>query len=285
MSSSNSRQSADCPANPEEKAGYQLEFCDNFNRPHLDTGKWLPYYLPQWSSRERTRARYSLRDDQLQLHIEEDQEPWSPEYNGDIRVSNLQTGCCSGALGSNRGQHPFRTDLVVREEQPALKLYAPRYGYFEVRLKAVPLAGYLSALWLIGVEEEAEQSAEICICEIFGEHVTPEGSTIGYGLHPFNDPTVTDEFYQDMLPIYAADFHIYAADWTPERVDFYVDNQKVRTIAQSPRYPMQLMLNLYELPDALTPESKKTPFPKTMTVDYVRGYRKLASGDENPLNT
>ena len=270
---------ADFPGNPEEKAGYRLEFSDNFQGTALDTDKWLPHYLPQWSSRERTRARYSFQDDHLQLHIEDDQQPWSMEYNGDVRVSNLQTGCFSGPVGSNRGQHPFRDDLVVREEQPAVKLYTPTYGYFEVRLKAVPFAGYLSALWMIGYEEQPEQSAEICICEIFGETVGSE-SKIGYGVHPFNDPDITDEFYEDSVGVDASNFHIYAVDWSPGHIDFYLDNEKIRTIRQSPGYAMQFMLNVYELPDALTPESSSTPFPKTMTVDYLRGYRKIPACDD-----
>ena len=267
-------QSADFPANPREKAGYRLEFCDEFQGTELDTSKWLPYYLPQWSSREDTRARYSVRDNLLNLHIEENQKPWSREFNGDIRVSNLQTGCFSGAVGSSRGQHPFRDDLIVREEQPTRKLYTPRHGYIEVRLKAVPLEGYLSALWLIGFEEEREHSSEICVCEIFGAHVGSTESQINYGVHPFNDPHIEDEFYEDTVPIDASAFHIYAADWTPEHIDFYIDNQKVRTVHQSPGYEMQLMLNLYELPSALTPESRNTPFPKTMVVDYMRGYQR-----------
>ena len=208
-------------------------------------------------------------------------QPWSTEHNGDIRVSNLQTGCFSGPVGSNRGQHPFRNDLVVREAQPAVRLYTPTYGYFEVRLKAVPLAGYLSALWMIGFEEEPEQSAEICICEIFGEYVTPQRSQIGYGVHPFNDPNITDEFYEDRIGIDASNFHIYAVDWTPSHIDFYLDNEKIKTIQQSPDYAMQFMLNVYELPDALTLKSRNTGFPKTMTVDYVRGYRRTSAGDES----
>ena len=266
---------ADFPANSREKAGYHLEFCDDFQGASLDTRKWLPYYLPQWSSREDTGARYRLQNNHLHLNIEEDQKPWSAEYNGAIRVSNLQTGCFSGPIGSSRGQHPFRADLVVREEQATLELYTPTYGFIEVRLKAVPLAGYLSALWMIGFEEKREESGEICICEIFGEHVSPEGSQINYGVHPFNDPNITDEFYEDRVNIDAANFHIYAVDWTPDYIDFYIDNEKVRTVHQSPDYAVQLMLNVYELPDALTPETKNTPFPKTMIVDYVRGYRKL----------
>lgn len=268
----------DFPANPEEKAGYRLDFSDNFQGTGLATDKWFPHYLPQWSSREKTRARYSFQNDHLQLHIN-DQEPWSTEYNGNIRVSNMQTGCFSGPVGSNRGQHPFQDDLIVREAQPAVRLYTPTYGFFEVRLKAVPVAGYLSALWMIGFEEKPEQSAEICICEVFGENVDLE-SKIGYGVHPFNDPDITDEFYEDTFSIDASNFHIYAVDWTPSYIDFYLDNEKIRTIRQSPGYAMQFMLNVYELPDALTPESRDTPFPKTMTVDYVRGYKRMSAGDE-----
>ena len=271
------KKETDFPANPEEKDGYVLEFCDNFEGEALDTRKWLPYYLPQWSSKEQTRARYRVQDGQLQLRLEADQEPCSPEYTGNLRVSSLQTGCLSGPVGSPRGQHPFRDDLIVREAQPTLRHYTPQYGYFEVRLKAVALPGYMCALWLIGFEEEAEQSAEICICELRGEHITAAGSVNGYGVHPFNDPAIKDEFYEDVLDIDASNFHIYAADWTPNQIDFYSDDVKVRTITQSPDYAMQFMLNIYELPDALTPEAKNAPFPKTMVVDYVRGYRRDSS--------
>ena len=266
----------DFPANPKEKMGYSLEFSDEFQGESLDMSKWLPYYLPQWASRVQAKARYEVKDDGLHLSIEADQQPWNPEHDGDLRVSSLQTGCFSGAVGSSRGQHPFRDDLVVKEAQPTTKLYTPRYGYFEVRLKAVPLAGYMCALWMIGFEETPEQSAEICICEIKGEGVDADSSVIGYGVHPFNDPDITDEFYEDALDINASNFHLYAAEWSPERVDFYVDNQKVRTVEQSPGYAMQFMLNIYELPDALTASSKEAPFPKTMVVDYVRGYRRDA---------
>jgi len=101
------------------------------------------------------------------------------------------------------------------------------------------------ALWMIGFEARAEESAEICICEIFGRGVTTENSQIGYGVHPFNDPTIVDEFYQDNLAINAGYYHIYAAEWTPTYVDFYVDNEKTRRIWQSPTYAMQFMLQYH----------------------------------------
>ncbi len=37
---------------------YELAFYDGFTGPELDTQRWHPYYLPQWSSKEAARARY-----------------------------------------------------------------------------------------------------------------------------------------------------------------------------------------------------------------------------------
>jgi hypothetical protein len=70
----------------------ELEFEDTFEGDVLDLNCWLPYYLPHWSSRERSAARYEIGDGLLRLLIEEDQQPWCPELDGDIPVSSLQTG-------------------------------------------------------------------------------------------------------------------------------------------------------------------------------------------------
>jgi hypothetical protein len=56
-------------------------------------------------------------------------------------------------------------------------------------------------------------------------------------------------------------------------VEFFIDNVKVRTVLQSPNYPMQLMLGFYEIPDQLNAQSLKNLWPKVMEVDYVRSYQ------------
>lgn len=266
-------QGDDFPPTALKKEGLILQFYDDFTGTSLDTDKWLPYYLPQWSQKERSEARYSLHNGHPHLHIEADQEPWSFEYNGDLRVSSLQTGCFCGDVGSSVGQHPFRSDLKVCQAWPTMRRYTPRHGYFEVRLKAVPLPGYMCAFWMIGFEDLPEHSAEICICEIKGETIRKDSSVIGYGVHPFNDPNITDAFYEEEVPIDASTFHVYAADWTRDEVSFFIDGTKVRSIQQSPTYAMQFMLNIYELPDTLTGDARNASFPKTMVVDYVRGYQ------------
>jgi hypothetical protein len=268
-------ENTDFSPNPVERPGYRLEFNDGFRGESLDPNKWLPFYLPHWSNRQLAAARYSLGSTGLRLLIEEDQQPWCPEHDGGVRVSSLQTGCYSGPIGSPIGQHRFNPNLIVTEEQPTTRPYTPQYGYFETRLKAVPIPGYMVALWMIGFEERPEQSAEICICEIFGNQITNRTSTIGYGIHPFRDPALSDEFHQDAVEFNAANYHIYAAEWNPTQVAFFMDNVRVRIIPQSPSYPMQLMLGIYELPEQLNEESVRDLWPKVMEVDYVRGYQPI----------
>ncbi|MFD1938467.1 glycoside hydrolase family 16 protein [Nonomuraea mangrovi] len=256
---------------PVTKAGYELEFEDTFDGDVLDETRWIPYYLPQWSSRATSAARYRIEDGHLHLLIEEDQPPWAPDLEGGLRVSSLQTGLFAGPVGSSIGQHG--RGAIVREAQPDLRLYTPQYGLIELRAKAIDDPRSMVALWMIGYEDEPERSAEICVCEIFGRDVTADHAGVGMGLHPFGDPAIVDDFAVERIAVDAREFHVYAAEWTPEHVAFFVDGRHVKTIRQSPGYPMQLMLNIYEFPEADGSPTARHPYPKRFTVDYVRGYR------------
>lgn len=262
----------DVPPNPIEKPGYLLEFHDDFAGPSLDETKWIPHHLPQWSSRRQSAANVRFVDGHLELRIDADQAPWCPEYDGDVRCSSLQTGLFAGPLGSTRGQHRFNRHSVVREEQPGRSLYTPTYGYFELRARALLTPGNHVALWMIGYEDVPGHSSEICICEVFAKHAGPASSRVSFGVHPWADTSIVDEFRHAELAIDIADFHIYATEWTPDRIDFFVDNQRIGTVEQSPRYAMQFMLGIYERPNE-TPPSGRSAYPKRFIVDYVRAYR------------
>src|SRR5918999_6290691 len=207
----------------------QLEFEETFAAGLLDTSRWIPHYLAQWSSRERAAARYDFADGSLRLLITRDQQPWCPEWDGDVRVSSLQTGLFAGPVGSRIGQQRFHPDAVVREAQDNVRLYTPQYGRIELRAKATDDPRAMVALWMIGYEDEPERSAEICVCEIFGRDVGPSHATVGVGVHPFGDPRIVDDFSTVRVPIDARDFHVYAAEWTPGRVVFFVDGELVKT--------------------------------------------------------
>jgi len=258
------------------KSGYTLEFQDNFNGNSIQLDKWIPYYLPQWSSREKSKPEYHFTEGNLVLKITENQQPWCPEFNGDVKVSSLQTGLFAGALGSAIGQHKFNPDCKVREEQPTQRTYTPQYGYIEIRAKAKNITSEnVIALWMIGFEDTPEKSAEICIVEIKGHNLKKNSVVVGYGVRPFNDPTITNEFFEEPFAIDATEFHTYAADWSEEKIDFYIDGKKIKTIEQSPHYPMQLMLNIYEVP-ASVKATVKNNYPNEFVIDYIHGYKRIS---------
>ena len=254
-----------------DKPGYVLEFDEDFAGPELDRRHWLPHYLPQWSSRAASAARYAIADGCLTLRIDPDQKPWCPEFDGDVKVSSLQTGLFAGPLGSAIGQHRFNERVRVREAQPTERHYVPLCGYFELRARADIGIDNLVALWMIGFEEQPEDSGEITVMEIFGRNVGSEGTRLGHGIKRVNDPRLDQDFHEDLLPFNPIDWHVYAAEWTPDHVDFFIDGRRLRRIAQSPAYRMQFMLNIYELPGARTVRNE----PATLTIDYLRGYRRL----------
>lgn len=245
-----------------------LDVEDGFDA--LDRNRWLPYYLPQWSSREASAARYELADGCLHLLIEADQEPWCPELDGSTRVSSLQTGLFAGPVGSLIGQHRFNPAAVVREAQENVRLYTPRFGVFVLRAKALDDPDCMVSLWMIGYEDRPERSAEICVFEIFGRNVGRRSASIGMGVHPFGDPTISDDFEEVRLQIDVREFHDYAAQWNPDRVTFFVDGHPVRTVDQAPQYPMQLMLGVYDFSD---PTSSTGGYPRRFTVESFRAYR------------
>lgn len=268
----------DFPANPLEKPGYILEFADEFDGPDIDNHKWFPFYLPHWSSRAQSAPRYSFEEGNLILQITKDQEPWCPEFDGEVRCSCIQTGEFAGPLGSPLGQLRFSSACVVREEQTNLQTYTPQYGYFELRAKGLTTSANHVALWMIGYEDRPEHSGEIAIFELLGADTSSTSSAIRFGVHPWVDQTLTEEFYKEFLNIDASQYHIYGLEWTPAQLDFYVDNVNIKTIHQSPKYPMQFMLGIYEHPfeGAWTGKyDPGAPYPKRFAIDYFRAYQPI----------
>jgi Glycosyl hydrolases family 16 len=261
-----------------DRSGFELVVDEQFDEPVLDLGLWLPYYLPHWSSRAAAAARYDVGGGSLRLRIDHDQPPWNPEFDGALRVSSLQTALVAGPVGSPSGQHRFRADLVVREAQGNEALYTPQYGLFEIRLRALADPSDMVALWMIGTGDVPEHSAEICIVEIFGRDVGAREARVGMGLHPFGDATIRDEFAAEPISIDATEPHDYAAVWTPDAVTFAVDGHVVRVVRQSPAYPMQFMLGIYEFAESPAPPASSDGYPKELVVDWFRGWRPRSQG-------
>lgn len=225
---------------------YSLVVEERFEGPELGRDRWFPFYLPHWSGRDRARANYHLGTNRLELSIAEDQSPWLPDLIPDMRVSSLQTGSYAGPIGSTVGQHRTHQAMRVVERQPVLRLITPKFAAVDLRAHWHPHDDYMVAFWMIGFEENPNESGEICVCEMFGSEASSRSALVGAGIHPFADPNLTDDFEKIRLPINVGETHDYAVVWTPEDVTFYVDGQPIKHSAQSPQYPMQLMLGIYD---------------------------------------
>jgi hypothetical protein len=248
-----------------------VDFEDHFDTGELDSRRWVAHYLPHWTTPERSAARIDFTDDGLVLRIDADQPAWRVE-DGQLRVSNLQSGSWSGPVGSLRGQHRHRLDLSVRSPQPTRRLYTPTGGRIEATVRACADPTTMLAFWLVGFEEDAaEDCGEICVAELFGNAIAVGESVVNVGVKAHHDPRLHDDMTRAVLPIDATEWHTYGAEWTDSRIDFYVDDHPVHHVTQRIAYPMQLMLDLFEFPaDA---ERDPSAYPKTGLVRSVRGYR------------
>jgi Glycosyl hydrolases family 16 len=249
-------------------------FFDDFDGPDLDTDVWVPHYLPQWSSRAESAATYTVDDSELRLTIPPEQGLWCrDEHEPPLRVSGIQSGVFSGDVGSTIGQQPFRDGLEVREAQPAHWGWTPEYGLLEVRARLDLSPRSMASVWMIGLEEEPTRSGEICIFEVFGDALETDGgeptAAVGMGVHPFRDPAITDEFDAPRIAIDVGEFHLYAADWRPGRVDFLIDGQHVKTVQQAPDYSMQMMVAVFDFPAKAASSPQPDHVPE-LAVDYAR---------------
>ena len=258
------------PTSPQD--GRRPVFEDDFDGPDLDRAVWLPHYLPAWSSRAATAATYEVRDSCLRLSIPPEQGLWlAGEHQPPLRVSGIQSGNFSGPVGSTVGQQPWRPGAVVREEQEPFQGWTPSSGRLEMRARAVVGPRSMVAWWMVGLEDVPERCAEICVFEIFGDAVDPGVSAaVGMGLHAFRDPGTPEDFAAPRLPIDVADFHSYAVHWTPDRVEFHVDGEPVRSCPRPPAYPMQMMVAVFDFPDRSTGDDADD-VPE-LVVDHLRGY-------------
>jgi len=243
-------------------------FDDQFTSGRLDTSRWIASYLPAWSSRAAAAATWEMSSDGLRLFIPPDHPRWCPGMHDDppLRVSAVQSGNWSGAVGSTQGQQPFREGLVVSEAQKELRGFVPLYGRVEVECRAGIAPGSMFSAWMIGMEDEPQRCGEICLVEVFGETVADGAAAVGSGLHAFRDPRLTEEFSADRCVIDVADWHSYAVEWQPEGVEWYIDGTRVRTSGQSPDYPMLLILGVFDFPGRSDPN-----VVPELVVRHVRG--------------
>ncbi|MFH0863733.1 MAG: family 16 glycosylhydrolase [Candidatus Gottesmanbacteria bacterium] len=148
--------------------------------------------------------------------------------------------------------------------------FSQAYGYFEARMKVPKGKGLWPAWWMYPPDQ---WPPEIDITEILGGQIYTTYMTyhwpVGSSYQSSGSSWGGSDFSQD--------FHIFAVDWEPGVIIWYVDgverwrysNENVTSI------PLRLVLNLAVGGWAGTPDAN-TIFPAYMDVDHVRVYKKVS---------
>jgi hypothetical protein len=242
------------------------DFEDDFATP-LRADLWVDHYLPQWTTPDRSAARYESSDAGLRLRIDDDQLDWRVE-DAPLRVSNIQTGTFSGDAGSRRGTHRHRSDgLTVRTPTATRLLWAPSAGRVEVTVSASRDDGCMLAGWLVGTEHLAEEDAgEVCVFEIDAAAIGETESRARCGVKAHHDPRLTTDMAEIAVPCDLSLAHTWTAIWGNGETVIGCDGRVLRRIAQAPDYPLFLMIDLFEI------GQRSGTYPKTATIHQACGW-------------
>jgi beta-glucanase (GH16 family) len=161
--------------------------------------------------------------------------------------------------------------------------FSQAYGRFEARIKIPQGQGIWPAFWMLGDDIGKSgwpASGEIDIMENIGKEPTIVHGTIhgpGYsGAQGIGAP-----FELPGKEHFAEDFHIFAVEWEPNAVRFFVDDNlyTTRTPADLPKgakwvydHPFFLLLNVAVGGSWPGDPDDSSTFPQTMLVDFVRVY-------------
>ncbi len=251
-----------------EKEGYKLVFSDEFNEADVDSDKWLTQYFPHATEKpEGCQTTYKMKDEGLCLYIDEETPNYG--YHTTMKTSSIQTF-------EKKLLHPGAGETNRAEVEP-YEAFTCQYGYFEMRAKLPNCGGGGHvAWWLIGTQDDAQedgtgstQTGEIDILET----TLLRTNTFSPKVHAWGDENLSEYVNEVTLKgDYANEYHIYAMDWTPSGLTFYIDGKVIGTTSNSPQYRMAMFLGIYTDVGGWSGDANSV-YPKEFSVDYVRVYQ------------
>lgn len=272
---------ADAPAAP---AGWKLVWNDEFDRPEIDRTKW-----------DFDRGSFLNAGDQ-----------WLPGWGNnelEFYTSRPENAFIQGGMLHLRAiKEDYKGAHFTSARLKTKSLFTKKYGRFEFRAKLPTGKGIWPAIWMLPQETKYggwPASGEIDIMEARGQEPGKVLGTLHYGSHwPANVHTGKDYLFPEKQTI--ADFHVYALEWEPGEIRWYVDDQLYQSQSfwwscsdtDGPKgvepakeselnpwpapfdHPFYLTINLAVGGIFLGNPDATTPFPAEMLVDYVRVYDK-----------
>jgi beta-glucanase (GH16 family) len=172
-------------------------------------------------------------------------------------------------------------------------LYTAKYGRVEARIKLPAGQGMWPAFWMLGDDIGKvgwPQCGEVDIMENIGrEPAINHGSMHGPGYSGASSLTGQVSVASGTL---ADAYHDYAIEWSPQAVTFFFDGTAYETKKRGDQppgspwvfdHPFFLLLNVAVGGDWPGAPDATTAFPQTMSVDWVRVYKRSGADTTAPI--
>jgi len=247
--------------------GYVLVWSDEFNSPDgstPDPAKWT-YDL----------GGHGWGNEELEFYTNHPQ-------NVHIQSGNLVITAQKEATTSGGVTREYTSARIKTQN-----LFSQAYGRFEARIKSPKGQGIWPAFWMLGDDIPTAgwpRCGEIDIMENIGK----EPGAVHASIHGPPDPTsgkptadLTTKFSLPGNPKLADDFHLYAVEWEPNELRFFIDQTNYATFTRK-QWPANapwpfdhkffLILNLAVGGKWPGNPNNSTVFPQQLLVDYVRVY-------------
>ncbi|MBL0744616.1 glycoside hydrolase family 16 protein [Chryseolinea lacunae] len=201
-------------------------------------------------------------------------------YTRDTRNVRVENGkLVIEAVKDSMGGKPFTSSRVLSKGRGDWL-----YGRFEIRAKLPRGKGTWPAIWMMPTKSNYgpwPRSGEIDIME----HVGYEGGVVHGTIHceAYNHINNTQKEGMMTVPDAQDQFHIYALDWTKDKMDFLIDNKVFFSVTRNPKdnvagwpfdKPFHLILNMAVGGNWGGKQGvDQNIWPQRMEIDYVRVYQ------------
>ncbi|HZU25896.1 MAG TPA: glycoside hydrolase family 16 protein, partial [Bryobacteraceae bacterium] len=253
---------------------------------------------------------------------------WSDEFNGPAGqlpdsakwTYDLGYDCCGNneietyTQSTNNIFQDGKGNLVIRALKDSAGnytsgriktqgLFSFTYGRAEARIKLPYGKGIWPAFWMLGANITSvgwPQCGEVDIMENFGPAQNDLSNNAG-SLHGpgYTGAAVGQKYTLPFGETVSDDYHIYAIEWSPNSMQYFVDGTLYETQTRSTipsgtqwvfnNQPFFLILNQAiggpNSGDFIGTPDSTTPFPSDMIVDWVRVYQTATVSDTTPVIT
>lgn len=241
---------------------------DEFEADELDTEKWHiqgtdGFYRSNFYG--RAPSEFSLDNVRVEDGKLKIQTRWEPDYPfreelgyDDTKFENITTAA------------------VISKAQF-------QYGYMEIKAKAAN-ASISSAFWMTG------NKSELDIFEHMGrpaqQHKKHLETEIWSSVHDWSKPRGETKAWTDRLQLpfkVAEDFNVYACEWHPDGLKFYVNGEQIRDVSRDDVKPWVLTGPMWVWMDSEAFPWHGLPtedeLPADYEIEYVRIWQRSAGGE------